>query len=122
MRRFLIIDDSPLIRKVAHLVLERMRFTVDEAESAQDGLAACRKAMPDYILLDWHLPGMSAFEFLHHLKGLGASSKPYVIYCTTENDPLDLSKAMHAGCEDVMLKPFTRADLEAKLNALSAAA
>ena len=122
MRRCLIIDDSPLIRKVAHLVLEQMRFTVDEAESGVDALAACKKAMPDFILLDWHLPGMSAYEFLSQLKRIVSGSKPYVIYSTTENDPLDISKAVQAGCEDVMLKPFTRADLEAKLNGLSAAA
>lgn len=122
MQRCLIIDDSPLIRKVAHLVLEHLRFTVDEAGNGQEALAACSAAMPDFILLDWHLPGMSAFEFLAQLKGLTATKKPYVIYCTTENDPLDISKAVQLGCEDVIMKPFTRADIETKFAPLCAAA
>ena len=122
MRRCLIIDDSPLIRKVARLVLEQMRYEVDEVESGTEAIAACRKAMPDFILLDWHLPGMSAYEFLGHLKGMITESRPYVIYCTTENDPIDFAKAVQYGCQDVMLKPFMRADLEDKLNAIAAAA
>lgn len=122
MRRCLLIDDSPLIRKVARLVFERQRYTVLEAESAADALEHCGKEMPELILLDWYLPGSNALDLLKQLKAVAGTARPYIIYLTTENDPLDISRAMQAGCDDVMMKPFTRAELEAKLDSLPVAA
>lgn len=121
MRRCLLIDDSPLIRKVARLVFEQQRYTVLEAENAADALGHCEE-MPELILLDWHLPGSNSLDLLKQLKAVAGTARPYIIYLTTENDPLDISRAMQAGCDDVMMKPFTRADLEAKLDSLPLAA
>jgi two-component system chemotaxis response regulator CheY len=122
MRRCLIVDDSPIIRRVARLILERLRFEVAEADSVQAALDACKSQMPDVILLDWHMPGTPPLELLTALRSLGGEAKPFIVYCTTENDPMDISKAMHAGCDDFMLKPFTLADLEAKVATLQTAA
>ncbi len=114
MWRCLIIDDSPLVRKVARHVFEKMRFHADEAATGPDGLALCRSKMPAAILLDWHLPGMSAMEFLAALRGFSSTSKPYIVYCTTDNHPEDNARALGAGCNDILVKPFTTAELEAK--------
>lgn len=124
MPRCLIIDDAPLIRKVARLIMERLHFSVEDVADAAEGLARCQAALPDVILLDWDLPEMSALSFLAALQPLLASApaRPYVLYCTTENDLIDITRALHAGCDDVLLKPFTRADLEAKLGMLPSAA
>lgn len=114
MWRCLIIDDSPLVRKVARHVFEKMRFSTDEAATAQDGLNLCRAKMPAAILLDWHLPGMSSMEFLAALRGFSSASRPYIVYCTTDNDPEDNARALSAGCNATLVKPFTVAELEAK--------
>ena len=125
MRRCLVIDDAPLIRKIARMILEQMRYEVQDAATAEEGLERCKERLPDIILLDWHLPGTTAMQFLSGLRPLVAAdsgSKPFVLYVTTDNDPVALSRAFNAGCDDFMMKPFTRADLEAKFGFLPAIA
>ena len=111
---WLIVDDSDVIRKVARRVLEDMNYLVLEADSGQAALEQCARAMPEIILLDWHMPGMSGHEFLAALKANPSEQRPVVVYCTTDNDPQDLSKAFAGGAQSVLLKPFNRAILKAK--------
>lgn len=122
MRRCLVIDDSPLIRKVVRMVLERHRMIVDEADGVDTGLDVCRRTKPDMVLLDWHMPGKPAQEFLTKLQTLALPQKPFVVYVTSENDPIDISRAMQAGCDDVLIKPFLSFDLEVKLGLVAAPA
>jgi two-component system, chemotaxis family, chemotaxis protein CheY len=113
---WLVVDDSDVIRKVARRILEDMNYLVLEAGSADDALDQCAKAMPEMILLDWHMPGKSGHDFLAELKKVQADRRPVVVYCTSENDPDDLARAFAGGAEGYMLKPFTRATLQAKVN------
>jgi two-component system chemotaxis response regulator CheY len=100
-----------------------MRYEVWEAETAQDALDRCRSVpSPDVILLDWHLPGLAATEFLATLRSTAAGRRPYVIYCTTENDPSDIARAFACGADDFLLKPFDRASLQQKFSNISASA
>ena len=62
MRRCLVVDDSRVIRKVARRILEDMRFEIEEAADGLEALQACRRHMPDAILLDWTMPVMSGEE------------------------------------------------------------
>ena len=77
MMRFLVVDNSAVIRKVARRMLEGMRFEIAEADDGQTALKACGEQMPDAILLDWNMPIMDGFEFLRHLRQLpnGGSRK-----------------------------------------------
>ena len=59
MKRCLIVDDSRVIRKVARRILEDMKFEIEEAADGMEALHACRRRMPDAILLDWTTPVMS---------------------------------------------------------------
>lgn len=123
MKRCLIVDDSSVIRKVARHILESMRFEVTEAENGHDALEQMRSGTPyDLILLDWHMPVMSATEFLSTLRLTGAGRRPHIIYMTTENDPNDIQRALTAGADDFFLKPFDRASLVSKIAALKTAA
>jgi two-component system, chemotaxis family, chemotaxis protein CheY len=112
---WLVVDDSEVIRKVARRVLEDMNFLVLEADSGEAALNQCRKAMPQIILLDWHMPGSSGHDVLAALKNIPAERKPVVVYCTTENDPQDLSRAFAGGAETYLMKPYNRAILKAKI-------
>ena len=58
-KRCLIVDDSGVIRKVTRVILEDLRFSVQEAENAQEALELCKAEMPALILLDWHIQGMN---------------------------------------------------------------
>ena len=115
MKQCLIVDDSDVIRKVVRRLMDRMHFEISEADSGQAALAQCSKHMPDVIILDWLMPAMTGIELMDALKDSKHDRLPYVLYCTTENDPADLSRAFAAGADDYLLKPYTREDLSAKL-------
>ncbi len=115
MKHCLIVDDSDVIRKVARRMLEKMNFEVTEAENGQEAIERCKGAVPDMVLLDWQMPVMSGLEFLGALRLANLDRKPYVLYCTTENDTIEISKAIAAGADEYMLKPFDREALESKL-------
>src|ERR1700689_68265 len=86
MEKILGVDDSTVIRKVARRILEGMNFQTVEAEDGRKALNACSFFMPDAILLDWNMPIMDGFEFLHELRKMPEVLKPKVVLCTTEND------------------------------------
>ena len=112
---WLVVDDSDVIRKVARRVLEDMNYLVLEADCGEAALEQCTRAMPEIILLDWHMPGMSGHEFLAALKAWPTEQRPVVVYCTTDNNPQDLSRAFAGGAQAYLLKPFNRAILKAKI-------
>lgn len=122
MTRCLIVDDANVIRKVARTILESLGYDVSEAENGQEALERCRAEMPELVLLDWHLPVMGALEFLATLKSMisGAARRPYIVYCTTEHDTIDIARALAAGADNYLMKPFNRAMLVAKLGEIKA--
>ncbi len=103
-----------MIRKVARRIFEGIGFQADEAEDGERALEACRYAMPDLILLDWNMPVMDGFTFLRELRRLPDGTQPTVILCTTENDLAHIARAMHAGADTYIMKPFDQAILQAK--------
>lgn len=115
MKRCLIVDDSDIIRKVARRILETLNLEVSEAESGQAGIERCQSQLPDAILLDWLMPDMTGIDFLGALRVAAHDSQPYILYCTTENDPEDIARALSAGAHDVLLKPFSREELSTKM-------
>jgi two-component system chemotaxis response regulator CheY len=117
MKTCLVIDDSEVVRKVACQIFQHLQFETSEAESGQDALDGCSKAMPDAILLDSHIPSMGTVEFLSSLRALANGNKPMVIYCSAENNSSEIMRALSAGADDYVLKPFDRESLRAKLAA-----
>ena len=115
MRQCMVVDDSAVIRKVSRALFESLGFDVSEAENGQQALDLCRGALPDLILLDWHMPVMGALDFLAAMRAIPSSKRPFVLYCTTEPDTGDISRAFDAGADDFIIKPFDREALEAKL-------
>jgi CheY-like chemotaxis protein len=63
MRTCLVVDDSSVIRKVARRILEGLDFQIIEAEDGEKALDACKRGLPDAILLDWNMPVMDGYEF-----------------------------------------------------------
>jgi two-component system, chemotaxis family, chemotaxis protein CheY len=115
MKHCLVVDDSDVIRKVARHILEELHVTSTEAESGHQALDRCAAAMPDVVLLDWQMPLMSATDFLYLLRRQPHGDRPYVIYCTSENDVEDITRAFEAGANDYLMKPYDRETLTEKL-------
>lgn len=106
MKQVLVVDDSAVIRKVARRILENMNFRTCEAENGKEALAICHDAMPDVVLLDWNMPVMDGYEFLKELRKLPRGSEPKVVFCTTEHEAGRIARAMHAGADEYIMKPF----------------
>ncbi len=115
MKNCLIVDDSAVIRKVARRILEGLSFKVAEAEDGAVALESCRAGMPDAILLDWNMPVMDGYDFLRNLRRMERGKEPKVIFCTTENDVAHIARALHAGANEYIMKPFDKEILAAKL-------
>jgi two-component system chemotaxis response regulator CheY len=114
MTSVLIVDDSPVIRKVARHVLQALGFETIEAKNGQAGLDLCSQSMPDRILVDANMPVMNGCDFLRNLRAMEDGRRPRVVYCTSENDVGHIARALRAGADDYMMKPFHRDTLVAK--------
>ena len=121
MKHCLIVDDSSVIRKVSRRILEEMRFRVSEAENGEKALAQCGEEMPDVILLDWNMPVMDGYEFLTRLRRMPEGGGPKVLFCTTENDVSHISRAIEAGADEYIMKPFDKDIVTAKLQEVGVA-
>ena len=114
MRTCLVVDDSTVIRKIARRILEDMDFEIIEAEDGAQALEACKRALPDAILLDWNMPVMDGFEFLGRLRRLPGGDLPKVVFCTTENGIDHIARALDAGANEYIMKPFDKDIVTAK--------
>ena len=114
MKTCLVVDDSSVIRKVARRILEGLDFKIVEAENGEEAIESCRSALPDAILLDWNMPKMDGYDFLRMLRRLPGGDKPKVVFCTTENDVAHIARALHAGANEYIMKPFDKDIVEAK--------
>ncbi len=115
MKIFLLVDDSPVIRKVANRILSDMGFVVVEAADGFEALEKCRYNMPDAVLIDWDTPNMTGIEFLEQFSAIDGSKDARIIYCTSEIMVSDMTKAKRAGANAFMMKPFNRKILKTKL-------
>jgi two-component system, chemotaxis family, chemotaxis protein CheY len=114
MKTCLVVDDSSVIRKVARRILEGLDFKIEEAEDGEMALEACKRQLPEAILLDWNMPRMDGYEFLRMLRRLPGGDGPKVVFCTTENDVAHIARALHAGANEYIMKPFDKEIVEAK--------
>ncbi len=115
MKYGLVVDDSRVIRKVARKILEDLQLETDEAADGLAALEACRRKMPDLILLDGQMPKMTGVEFLKTLRREEHGDRPKIVFCLTEAHIGYIAEAMAAGANDYVIKPFDRASLQAKL-------
>ena len=116
MKTCLVVDDSSVIRKVARRILEGLEFEISEAEDGEEPLNACQKRLPDAVLLDWNMPKMDGYEVLRALRRLPGGDRPKVVFCTTENDVAHIARALHAGANEYIMKPFDKDIVEAKFH------
>jgi two-component system chemotaxis response regulator CheY len=99
---------------VARRILEGLDFEISEAEDGEQALDVCRLHMPDAVLLDWNMPRMDGYEFLRALRRMPDGDRPKVVFCTTENDVAHIARALHAGANEYIMKPFDKEIVEAK--------
>jgi two-component system chemotaxis response regulator CheY len=108
MKTCLVVDDSGVVRKVARRIVETLNFSVIEAEDGEKALEACKRSMPEAVLLDWNMPVMDGLEFLVNLRAMPGGDAPKVVFCTTENGMDHIARALEAGADEYIMKPFDK--------------
>ena len=116
MKVFLLVEDAPVIRKVANRILSDLGFVVLESPDGLDALDKCRTQMPDGMIVDWDLPRMSGIDFISEFRRIDGSSKTKILYCTSEIMVSDMTRAKRAGATSFLMKPFNREILLHKLS------
>ncbi len=114
MKQILIVDDSMVIRKAAKRILADLDLLMSEAADGKEALDYCASSMPDGILLDWNMPVMDGLEFLQELRRLPGGLKPKVVFCTTENNVAHIARAIAAGANEYIMKPFDKQIVQSK--------
>lgn len=121
MKQVLVVDDSPVIRKITRRILESMQLRTSEASDGRQALASCSFDMPDAIFVDSAMPVLDGYEFLRELRRMPGGEKPKIVFCTSEHDVSQIARAMHAGADDYIMKPFDRELVRSKFEALGLA-
>lgn len=111
----LIVDDSRTVRRLCAGMIRPLQFDVREAESGEIALALCKEAMPDLMLLDWNMPGLSGLDVIQELRLMEGGMHPKVIFCTSEGDSSRILEALEKGADEYIMKPFGTDILESKL-------
>ncbi|MGA8152608.1 MAG: diguanylate cyclase [Terriglobales bacterium] len=116
-KRVLVIDDSAVYRRLMASHLKGWGFEVTVAESAAEGWKILEQAnSPNLVLLDWIMPGMDGVELCRKFRAEKSSDLyVYMILVTSKENPTDLLKAMEAGVDDYLVKPFDEQELKARL-------
>ncbi len=114
----LVVDDSNSMRNIVKAGLKRMNFfdKIVEAENGIDALNKIKEEGPfDLILLDWYMPEMEGYDCLVEIRKKPEWNDTKVMMVTTENQQENVIKAVMAGANEYLMKPFTPEMLEEKV-------
>ena len=114
----LVVDDSPIIRRILGVMLSRLGFALIEADTVQKALALCEAALPDLVVVDWNLPDEDGISLVQQLRRLPGGEKMKLIMCTGERSVTHIETALSAGADEYITKPFGIDVLETKLGYL----
>jgi two-component system phosphate regulon response regulator PhoB len=114
----LIVEDERDIRELIAYNLQRAGHNAVQAGSAEDALERVREALPDLIVIDWMLPGMSGMELARRLKGSKRTEGVPVIMVTARSAEEDKLAGLDIGADDYMTKPFSPRELNARVKAV----
>lgn len=117
VKTVMVVDDSALQRCILTATLTRWGFTVQEAASAVDALKMCRNRLPDLIISDWIMPGMSGLQFCRAFRELSKGRYGYFILLTAKSDKSEVVRGLDSGADDFVSKPVNVDELRARIMA-----
>jgi len=109
----LIVDDEPTIRQALKTTLSAFGFTAEEAADGEEGLRLLRSEKVEVVLLDISMPGMGGFETCREMRRLAPGLA--IIMLTVRENEDDKVRALVAGADDYVVKPFHISELTARL-------
>jgi two-component system chemotaxis response regulator CheY len=118
MRECLLVDDSPIMRKILGVMLARLGFAIVEAETGEQALARCQDSWPELALIDWSLPEDGGIALVQMLRKLPGGERMKMVMCTSERSVAQIETAVAAGADEYVTMPFGLEILQTKLGYL----
>ena len=117
--RALVVDDSRVMRALLVRILTELGFEVNVARDGREGLERLKAlGTVDLAVVDWRMPGMTGIEFVMAVRGDRAYDAVPVVMVSSETDPSQLARALAAGANEYVMKPFTKDVIRGKLEML----
>lgn len=114
--RFLIVDDFSTMRRIVRNLLKEIGFAnAEEAEDGQIALSMLKSTKFDFVVSDINMPNMNGFELLKNMRADDALKGIPVLMVTAEAKKEDIVQAAQGGASGYIVKPFTKATLEEKV-------
>jgi two-component system phosphate regulon response regulator PhoB len=117
-KRILIVEDEQPIREMIGFALENAGFELQEAADARQAQTLIAEGLPDLILLDWMLPGISGIDYARRLKKEELTREIPLIMLTARTEEEDKVQGLESGADDYVTKPFSPRELVARIKAV----
>jgi CheY-like chemotaxis protein len=115
----LIVDDEIVSRYTIEALLESEQYTLLFAENGEQGIEKAEAMKPDIMLLDVMMPGMNGFAVCRKIRANAHLEDLPIVMITAWDDPTAKQRCLDVGANDVICKPFNRADLHDKVQTLT---
>ena len=114
----LVVEDEPAIQELIAYNLKQAGHQTLRADNAEQALNLVSSALPDLVLLDWMLPGLSGIEFARRLRADKRTRTVPIIMLTARSDEQDKLVGLDTGADDYVTKPFSPRELMARIKAV----
>ena len=114
----LFVEDEADLRELVRYNLEAQGFRVSLAESGDEAVERIRDGVPDLILLDWMLPGLSGIELCRRWRSREETARTPIIMITARGEEEERVRGLATGADDYVVKPFSMPELVARIQAL----
>jgi two-component system phosphate regulon response regulator PhoB len=114
----LVVEDEPAIQELISYNLQQAGHQPMRAGSAEDALNILRHALPDLVLVDWMLPGLSGIELAKRIKSDKRTKTVPIIMLTARAAEEDKLTGLETGADDYITKPFSPRELNARVKAV----
>ncbi|HPW32621.1 MAG TPA: response regulator, partial [Arenimonas sp.] len=118
LKRILIVDDEPAIRDMVAFALRKDNYEPVHAGDAREAQEAIAQKVPDLILLDWMLPGISGLELARRWRRDEFTRSVPIIMLTARGEENDRVSGLESGVDDYVIKPFSARELLARIKAV----
>jgi DNA-binding NarL/FixJ family response regulator len=115
MKRVLVVDDDPILRKILQNFLAQKGYQIEVAVSGDAALEVWDKYQPDLIVSDVNMPSMDGLEFCRRLRALPSGQLVPFIFLSGQDELEDRLKGHSSGADDYITKPFEMQELLAKI-------
>jgi two-component system phosphate regulon response regulator PhoB len=117
-KQILIVDDEPAIRDMVAFALRKAEYEPVHAGDTREAQAAIINRVPDLILLDWMLPGMSGLQLARKWRSAARTRGVPILMLTARGEENDRVSGLEAGVDDYVVKPFSARELLARIKAV----